>query len=88
MKIMYKINDSVMITEIADVTFVEEENCIIFLPLNETLTSIMLTDLPSSAIAAEIMKNLFQNGKVDITEYAANTDLIDLDENNEQDDEV
>lgn len=29
MKIMYKINDSVMITEIADVTFVEEEKSLI-----------------------------------------------------------
>lgn len=85
MKIMYKIDNSVMITEITDVTFAAEENCIVFLPLNETLASIMLADPTSSAVST-IMENLFQDGKADITAYAENTTLIDLDENDEQDD--
>ena len=80
---MYKIDDCVSITEIAEVIFEAEENCIIFLPLSDTLKEIMLADLPSPAVADEILKNLFQDGKVDITEYAKNTAWID-----DQDDEV
>ncbi len=85
MRLKYKLDGDVMITEIGDVTINTAMNWIVFKPLDSELLAIRLRNAGSFAFD-RIISDLFDTGKADIT-YLGEVELCDLDNEDDNEDE-
>ncbi len=82
MLLKYKHDGNVALTEVGDVNFDFINGCVEFKPLDNTLLSLRLRNA-TSFIADKIGKDLFDDGKADITHFGE-VELFNSDEGSEE----